>query len=102
MVFMAKKRYAALPEPVRKVLDANSGEATTRAYGKFWEDDDNKGRNEAKADPRRTVAALTPAQHANWSAKVQQTLDEWVQQTPGGDKVLAKYNALLVDVKAGK
>jgi TRAP-type C4-dicarboxylate transport system substrate-binding protein len=102
MVLMAKKRYAALPEPARKVIDANSGEEMTRAYGKFWEDDDNKGRNEAKADSRRTVAQLSPAQSANWSTKVQASLDEWVQQTPGGDKVLAKYNEILAQVKAGK
>jgi TRAP-type C4-dicarboxylate transport system substrate-binding protein len=102
MVFMGKKRYGALPEAARKVIDANSGEATTRAYGKFWEDDDNKGRAEAKADSRRTVAQLNPQQQAHWAAKVQQTLDEWVQQTPGGDKVLARYKALLADVKAGK
>jgi TRAP-type C4-dicarboxylate transport system substrate-binding protein len=102
MVLMAKKRYAALPEAARKVIDANSGEEMTRAYGKFWEDDDNKGRNAAKADPRRTVVQLSPAQHANWSAKVQATQDEWVRQTPGADKVLAKYNALLAEVKAGR
>ena len=102
MVFMAKKRYEALPEAVRKVIDANSGEPATRAYGKFWEDDDNKGRAEAKADPGRTVAELTPAQRENWEAKVKAALDEWVRQTPGGDKVLAKYNALLADVAAGK
>ena len=102
MVLMAKKRYAALPEAARKVIDANAGEEMTRAYGRFWEDDDNKGRNEAKADPRRTVARLSPEQRASWSAKVQATQDEWVKQTPGADKVLAKYNALLADVKAGR
>jgi TRAP-type C4-dicarboxylate transport system substrate-binding protein len=102
MVFMGKKRYAALPEAARKVIDANSGEATTRAYGKFWEDDDNKGRAEAKADSRRTIAELNPQQRANWDSKVQATLDEWVRDTPGGDKVLARYRALLAEAKAGK
>jgi TRAP-type C4-dicarboxylate transport system substrate-binding protein len=102
MVFMGRKRYDALPEAARKVIDANSGEEATRAYGKFWEDDDNKGRREAKSDPRRTVAELTPAQRANWEKQVKATLDEWVQATPGSDKVLAKYRALLDEVKAGK
>jgi TRAP-type C4-dicarboxylate transport system substrate-binding protein len=102
MVFMGKKRYDALPDAARKVIDANSGEEATRAYGKFWEDDDNKGRREAKSDPRRTVAELTPAQRANWEKQVKATLDEWVQATPGSDKVLAKYRALLDEVKAGK
>jgi TRAP-type C4-dicarboxylate transport system substrate-binding protein len=102
MVLMAKKRYAALPEGAREVIDANSGEEMTRAYGRFWEDDDNKGRNEAKADPRRTIAKLSPAQRTNWSAKVQATVDEWVRQTPGADKVVAKYNALLAELKAGR
>ena len=36
MVFMAKKRYDALPPAAKKILDDNSGEAASRAWGKWW------------------------------------------------------------------
>src|SRR5690348_13182524 len=36
MIFMSKKKYGTLSPAVRKVLDAHSGEAASRAFGAWW------------------------------------------------------------------
>ena len=36
-VFMARKEWDSLPDGVRKILAANSGEAESRSFGRFWD-----------------------------------------------------------------
>ena len=37
MVFMSKKKWDTLSPAVKKVLESNSGEAQSRAFGAFWD-----------------------------------------------------------------
>jgi TRAP-type transport system periplasmic protein len=37
MIFMAKKKWDALPVAARKILAANAGEAESRHFGAFWD-----------------------------------------------------------------
>lgn len=62
MVFMAKSRYQALPEAARRALDANSGEAQSRAFGEFWDKVQEEGRAGVKAEAGQTMVTLTPTQ----------------------------------------
>jgi TRAP-type C4-dicarboxylate transport system substrate-binding protein len=103
MVFMAKKKYDALPAAARKILDDNSGEAESRVYGKFWDDVDNEGRQSVEAlGSKHTIVTLPPATEAKWRQEVTPVIDDWVKTTPDGAKVLAAFRAATAKVKAGQ
>jgi TRAP-type C4-dicarboxylate transport system substrate-binding protein len=101
MIFMSRKFYDALPAEARKVLDANTGEATSRAWAKWWDDDNERGRQMVKADPKHTVVILTSEQREVWKRKVDGAIEEWSQSRPGVGKVIAEYQKLLARVKSG-
>jgi TRAP-type C4-dicarboxylate transport system substrate-binding protein len=102
MVFMARKRYDALPPAARKIIDDNSGEAITRTLGKAWDDAVAEARKAAMADPKQTIVEPTPEQTAKWQQIAAPLTAEWIKSTPDGDKVLEKFRELLAEVRAGK
>lgn len=102
MVFMTKKRYAALSPEARKIIDQNSGEAESRALGKAWDEVEGEARDAAKNDPKHTVFVPAAEMTAKWQAATAPVIDAWEQATPGGDKVLAAFKATLAQVKAGQ
>jgi len=102
MVFMAKKKYDALPAAVKKILDDNSGEAESRFYGKFWDDVDNEGRDMVKAlGDKHHIIQQSPEIAAKWRKAVEPVIDDFVKSTPDGAKVLAAFRAETAKVKAG-
>jgi TRAP-type C4-dicarboxylate transport system substrate-binding protein len=102
MVFMAKKKYDALPAAVKKILDDNSGEAESRVYGKFWDDVDNEGREMVKAlGDKQHIVQQSPETAAKWRKAVEPVVDDFVKSTPDGAKVLAAFRAESAKVKAG-
>jgi len=102
MVFMAKKKYDALPVAVKKILDDNSDEAESRFYGKFWDDVDNEGRDMVKAlGGKHQIVQQAPETAAKWRKAVEPVIDDWVKATPDGAKVLAAFRAETAKVKAG-
>ncbi|HEX4192078.1 MAG TPA: TRAP transporter substrate-binding protein [Stellaceae bacterium] len=102
MVFMAKKKYDALPAAVKKILDDNSGEAESRVYGKFWDDVDNEGRDMVKAlGDKHQIVQQTPEMAAQWRKAVEPVIGDWIKSTPDGEKVLAAFRDQSAKVKAG-
>jgi TRAP-type transport system periplasmic protein len=100
-VVMAKKKYQALPQPVRAILDAESGEAQSRRYGAFFDglaDRIHKGIAESKD---HTIITLTPPQEEIWKSRLATIREDWVKQTPGGQKVLDTFRTELAKVKSG-
>jgi TRAP-type transport system periplasmic protein len=102
MVFMAKKRYAALPPAARKILDANSGEAESRTLGAAWDEVANEALQAARADPKQQVVTPTAAQTEKWKQIVAPVTADWIKNTPGGEKVLTVFRTYLAQIKAGK
>jgi TRAP-type C4-dicarboxylate transport system substrate-binding protein len=102
MVFMTKKRYAALPQAARKLLDENSGEAASRTLGAAWDEVADEARKAAEADPRQQVINPTAEALANWEKITAPVSADWVKNTPGGEKVLTAFRTYLAQVKAGK
>ena len=103
MVFMAKKKYEALPAAARKILDDNSGEAESRVYGKFWDDVDNEGREMVEAlGDKHQIVTLPPATEAKWRAAVEPVIDDWVKRTPGWRESAGSVSANTAKIKAGQ
>ena len=101
VVFMAKKRYGALSEAARKVIDANAGEKETRVFGAYWDRYADEVRQKVKGDTRHQVITLDAAQSAKWRERVAPLVDEWVKATPDGAKVLAAWRDIVAKGKAG-
>jgi TRAP-type C4-dicarboxylate transport system substrate-binding protein len=94
MFFMSKKKFEALPENVRKVLIANSDEATTLALSKHFDNQWHDSRKPVVNSNKHTIVQLSPEQTAKWSAKAAPLLDEWAKSRANGEKALKTYREL--------
>lgn len=102
MVFIAKKRYVALPPAAKKILDENSGEAASRTLGAAWDEVADEARKAAEADPKQHVVTPTPEALAKWEKITAPISADWVKNTPGGAKVVTAFRSYLAQVKAGR
>jgi TRAP-type C4-dicarboxylate transport system substrate-binding protein len=102
MMFMSKKIYESLSPEAKAALDANSGEAASRAWGKWWDGDNETGHQAAKNDPKQKVVTLDPALRATWEAKLDGAIADWGKSRPGIEKAIAEYRRLVAEVKAGQ
>jgi TRAP-type C4-dicarboxylate transport system substrate-binding protein len=100
-VFMAKKEWDSLPDGVKKILAENSGEAESRAFGRFWDQVVKEGEANTLKLPGHTLLHLTAEQQKKWHDEIAPIADEWAKSMPNGDKVMAAYKELLAKVKAG-
>jgi TRAP-type C4-dicarboxylate transport system substrate-binding protein len=101
MLFMAKKRYDALPAAARKVIDDHAVETETRNFGKFWDKVAAEERDRIKALPEHTVVTPSPEVQARWRQAISGVEANWIKNTPDGDKVMARYRAILNELRAG-
>lgn len=100
-VFMMRSKYQALPAAVRKVIDDNSGEAFSRQFGAFWDRQIAEGRAlTEKADPKHTIARLSPEQDEKWRLAARLAADERAKAIPGGEQVLAAFRDIVRKVKS--
>jgi TRAP-type C4-dicarboxylate transport system substrate-binding protein len=101
VVFMTKKRYAALSAASRRVIDANSDEAQSKAFGAYWEKQQADNRETIKAAANHTIVTLPPAQEAIWRSHAEAVAAEWSAGVPDGPRILATYKDILAKVKSG-
>jgi TRAP-type C4-dicarboxylate transport system substrate-binding protein len=102
MIFMERKRYNALPEAARKAIDAESGEAASRALGEFSDRELETQRNLVKAMPNQTIVFPTPEQYQAMERRLAPIVDEWVRDTPNGAAILAAWKKLFAEAKAAR
>ncbi len=95
---MNQAKYDSLPPDLKKVIDANSGIATSASFGKITQDSDAIGLKAAK-ERGNTIYTVTPADAAEFmklSAKID---EEWVadmnKRGYDGKKLLASAKALI-------
>ena len=102
MIIMSRAKYNSLSPEARKILAANAGEAVSRAYGAWWDHENDRVLAEIKASPKQTVVKLPPDQEMQWKARMQPMIEAWAKASAGGEATLATYQKLLADVAAGK
>jgi len=102
MIFMARKKYEALPAAVRKVLVDNTGEATSRALGQFTDKDGREMRDKVKAMPGQTIVFPTRDQYKAMERTLAPITAEWVRDTPNGAAILATWMKLFAEAMAAK
>jgi len=102
IVFMTAKRYAALSPPAQKAIAENATEAQSRHFAEVWQEMADEARGATAKLPGHVFGKLDAPTAERWRAEAKPVLEHWAQATPGGKEVLAKYQELLAQVKAGK
>ena len=106
MFFMSRAKWNALPAAAKKALEANGGEAQTRAWGKYLDGEFANERSKVAAMANHTIVQLTPQQRDAWRTAAVPVIDEWKKTRPSGEqsaqKIIDAYAKLLAEVKAGK
>jgi TRAP-type C4-dicarboxylate transport system substrate-binding protein len=101
MVFMSKKKWQSLAEPVRKVLMDNSGEKQSRLFGAFWDTVNEEGRAIVRGKTEHTIVTLSAEQQAKWRQAVQPVTEAWAKGTPGGQKILDSFQTEIKKAQTG-
>ncbi len=76
---MNKAKYNSLPADLKKVIDANSGAATSKWVGKVMDDFDAPGLEAAKKRGN-AIVVLDAAETNRWKAAAQKVTDEWIAE----------------------
>ncbi|HEX3970743.1 MAG TPA: TRAP transporter substrate-binding protein DctP [Stellaceae bacterium] len=94
MVFMAKKRFNALPPAAQKVLMDNSGEGMSRSFGAYI-DSEAKDTRDGVIKAKQVVTAPSPKQVEAWRKKVTPNDTAYANTVPNGPAILDSYRKLL-------
>jgi TRAP-type C4-dicarboxylate transport system substrate-binding protein len=101
MIFMKKSRFLGLPPAARNVIEANSGEGPSRAFGEFWDWEQTYWRKYVAQMKGQQVVDITPAEIELWQSHAAAIDKEWIASTPNGAQVLARYREILSELKSG-
>lgn len=100
MIFMAKKRFDALPAAAQKVLRENSGEAASRTFGAYFDNDAIRIRNSLKQASGQSLAAPDAKRKTAWAEKIEPIDTAYAASVPNGAVILDQYRQLLTAAKA--
>jgi TRAP-type C4-dicarboxylate transport system substrate-binding protein len=93
---MNKARYDGLPADLKKVIDANSGQALSGQVGKTFLAADAEGK---KLTARNTTNVIPKEELANWKKAGQPVIDGWISDMNGkganGQQLLDAARALI-------
>jgi TRAP-type C4-dicarboxylate transport system substrate-binding protein len=90
---MNQAKYDSLPAELKKVIDANSGAAVARSFGRQWDASAPPARKLAQ-DRGNTFYTIPAAELANWEKATANLDDDWVKDVTakGNDgKALLQY-----------
>ena len=99
-VFMNKDAYAKLTGKAKAALDRHTGEPFAKMLGKMFDDTENEAREKVRAMPDHVIKQVPAAELAQWKARAQPVIDEWIKSTPDGARVLAAYRAEIESIRA--
>jgi len=91
---MNRARYEGMPEDLRAVLDANSGQVAAEMAGKVW-DEQAEIVSAMVAGRGNTVITLSEEEKARWNEATQPVVDKWVAATPNGAALLEAARARI-------
>jgi TRAP-type transport system periplasmic protein len=102
VIIMNNNTYAKLAGKAKQVIDANIGTGYTNWFNKVI--DDTERRNIDKVQNKmkdQTVIRLSDQQRAQWKARIQPVIDNWVKNTPDGAHVLAAFRKEVAAIRSG-
>ena len=103
MFVMNKDKYNSLPADLRKVIDANSGQALSGQVGKVFLASDVEGK---KLTARNKTNVIPQAELAEWKKVGQAVSDQWVAdmnaKSGNGTQLLSSARALIAKHSGGR
>ena len=102
MVIMNKKTFDGLPAKARATIDAKSNLPLVNRYSSFWDRILAGARKKILSDPKHKTHQMTKAQEAKLTSMLKPVIDEWVQKTPNGAKILSSFKAEIAKARGGK
>ena len=78
ITIMNTKKYESLPDDLRKVIDANAGDETSKWAGKVQNDGDKPGLEVAQKRGN-TIVTLDAAETARWRAAAEPVVGLWIE-----------------------
>ncbi len=95
---MNRAAYDKLPADLKKVIDANSGQAAAALFGKAMDDGDKAGRAVAEK-AGNNIVALDVAETQRWRRTASTVESDWVNEVKGkgidGAKLASEARALI-------
>ena len=95
---MNKAAYEKLPAHLKKVIDANSGQAAATLFGKAMDDGDKAGR-EIAVKAGNNIVALDVAETQRWRRTASTVESDWINEVKGkgidGAKLASEARALI-------
>lgn len=98
MFFMSKKKFDALPEEARQALQDEGGEAMSRQFGIYLDEQAARQRAIVAGMPdKHKIVEPSEAEIESWRQKAQPIIQDWIKSRPGGDgqKVFDTYKELI-------
>lgn len=74
---MNKAAYDRLPDDLKAVIDANSGEKAAAFFGRAWDAADKRALSALSKDKSHTITQISDAELKRWTAKSQDIVDTW-------------------------
>lgn len=100
---MNKAKYAALPADLKRVIDANSGQAAAAMAGKVW-DEQAVAVSDMVRKRGNTITVLSDAEAARWRKTTEPVVEAWLKSTKekglDGGKLLDQLKAALAKYDA--
>jgi TRAP-type transport system periplasmic protein len=94
-VFINRDVWDRLPEEAREVVMRHSGEEQTRHLARFFSEQNESTRNRIDASDEHRIVAPSGAQLAEWERMLEPVRADWLERTPRGAEVLARFEELL-------
>jgi len=99
-MFMNKDSYAKLSGRAKEAFDRDMGEVFTKGLGRAMDEVEDAARSKFTSEPDQVTKQVPEAELALWKARVQPTIDAWVNATPDGARVLEAYRAEILKIRA--
>ena len=93
---MNQAKYNSLPPDLKKVIDQNSGVATSKWVGQVW-DAGVAASRKVSIDRKNTINTLSDAEYQRWTKATASVDDSWIKEV---DAKGGNGKALLQDAKA--
>ncbi|HUH84936.1 MAG TPA: TRAP transporter substrate-binding protein [Stellaceae bacterium] len=99
MMAMNKAKYEAMPEDLRKIIDAHSGHDFSMNFAKYRDEHEAAAKKRLAQDPTHVVIELSPEQREEMRKLVAPVVNDWAaglkKQGIDADKLLARARELV-------
>lgn len=90
-IVMNPNSYSKLSEKGRAILSAETGEVMSRKMGECFQKLHYSLMSKVQSDKSQVFIKLDPAEKAKFEKVLQPVIDQWIKETPDGDKIYTAF-----------